>query len=149
MSDEPAEDPRRAHAATVAGSAPAAETTAPPDEPHPHPLRRIVRVLAMAVFVYVMIVELILLVGFVCLLFGIEPASWFVDLVYRSVERTMHPFESLFTAIEFGTGSTENVQPRIESSITFAMIVYGVIALAAHDLAEWVGRPRRSESSAP
>ena len=113
----------------------------------PHPLRRIVRVIAMLVFAYVMVVELILLIGFLCLLFGIEPASWFVDVVYRSVDRTMQPFRALFTAIEFGTGSTEEVTPRIESSIVFAMIVYGIIALAAHDLAEWVGRPRRSEST--
>lgn len=110
-----------------------------------HPLRRIVRVLAMLVFAYVMVVEVILLIGFVCLLFGIEPASWFVDIVYRSVDRTMQPFESLFTAVEFGTASSEEVQPRIESSIVFAMIVYGIIALAVHDLAEWVGRPRRPE----
>jgi len=111
----------------------------------PHSLRRIVRVIAMLVFAYVMVVELILIVGFLCLLFGIEPASWFVDVVYRSVDRTMQPFRSLFTAIEFGTGSTDEVQPRIESSIVFAMIVYGIIALAAHDLAEWLGRPRRTE----
>ncbi|MFW2332410.1 hypothetical protein [Ilumatobacter sp.] len=110
----------------------------------PHPLRRVVWLLAMAVFVYVMVVEVILAIGFVCLLFGIEPASWFVDVVYRSVDRTMQPFRWIFTAIEFGTGSNEEVQPRIESAMVFAMIVYGIIALAAHDLAEWVGRPRRS-----
>ena len=66
-----------------------------------------------------------------------------VDLVYRTVDRTMQPFRGLFTAIEFGTGSTEDVRPTVESSIVFAMIVYGIIALAAHDLAEWLGRSRR------
>jgi hypothetical protein len=90
-----------------------------------------------------MLLEVVLLIGFVFLLIGIEPSSWFVDLVYRTVDRTMQPFRGLFTAVEFGTGSTEEVRPTIESSIVFAMIVYGIIALAAHDFAEWLGRSRR------
>lgn len=110
----------------------------------PHPLRRVVRLLAMAVFVYVVIVEVILLVGFVCLLFGIDPGSWFVDIVYRSVDRAMQPFRWVFAEIEFATGSDGDVPARIESAMVFAMIVYGIIALAAHDLAEWVGRPKRT-----
>lgn len=102
------------------------------------------RLLARAVLVYVVVVEVLLAIGFICLLFGIEPASWFVDVVYRSVERTMAPFRGLFTAIQFGTGSNEEVRPTIESSIPFAMIAYGIVGLAAHDLAEWIGRRRRT-----
>ncbi len=109
----------------------------------PHPLRRAFRLIATAIFIYVMLVEIVLSIGFVFLLFGIEPSSWFVDVVYRTVDRTMQPFRGLFTAIEFGTDSPAEVQPAVESSIVFAMIVYGIIALAAHDMAEWLGRPRR------
>ena len=94
--------------------------------------------------VYVVLVEILLLVGFVCLLFGIEPASWIVETVYRSVERAMQPFRGMFDAIQFGTESDVEVDSVIESSIPFAMIVYGIVGLAAHDLAEWIGRPRHS-----
>ena len=113
------------------------------DDAGPRPVLRGARWVAMAIYLYVMLIEVILVIGFVCLLFGVEPASWFADWVYRSVERTMQPFSGIFTAIEFGTGSTDEVMPTIESSILFAMIVYGIIALAAHDLIEWLGRPRR------
>lgn len=103
-----------------------------------------VRVLAIAVLVYVLIIEVLLAIGFVCVMFGVEPSSWIVDMVYRSVERVMAPFRGIFTAIEIGTGSSEPVEPAIESSIIFAMVVYGIIALVVNDLAEWIGRPRRS-----
>ena len=107
---------------------------------HRRPVLRTARLLSYAVFGYVMIVEVVLAIGFVCLLVGVEPASWFVDLVYRSVDRAMAPFRGMFpsTSLE----SSEEVDPILESSILFAMVVYGIIALAAHDLAEWIGRPR-------
>jgi hypothetical protein len=114
------------------------------DDGGPRPVLRLARWLAMGVYVYVMLIEVILLIGFVALLFGLEPGSWFVDWVYRSVDRTMQPFRGIFAAIGYGTSSTEEVAPTIESSIPFAMIVYGIIALAAHDLVEWLGRPRRT-----
>lgn len=109
----------------------------------PRPLLTLARWLAIAVYVYVMLIEITLLIGFLLLLIGVEPASWFVDWVYRSVERTMQPFSGIFSAIEFGTGGAEQIEPTFESSIPFAMIVYGILALAAHDLVEWLGRPRR------
>lgn len=142
MSEHPSADPMSSSDHVAAGDEHPTAATEPPS-PSPHPLRRIVRLLATAIFFYVMLVEVVLLVGFVCLLVGIEPSSWFVDWVYRSVDRTMQPFRGLFTSIQFGTGSTEEVRPTVESSIVFAMIVYGIIALAAHDLAEWLGRPGR------
>jgi len=105
--------------------------------------RRAIRFLANAIFLYVVVVEVLLLIGFICLVVGLEPASWFVDVVYRSVDRTMQPFRGMFTAIEFGTGANQEVRPTVESSIMFAMIVYGIIALASRDLVDWLGRPRR------
>jgi len=115
------------------------------DQQHsgPGPVLRGVRVLSIAVLVYVLIIEVLLAIGFVCVLFGVEPSAWIVDVVYRSVERVMAPFRGIFSAIEFGTGSSEPVEPAIESSILFAMVVYGIIALVANDLAEWIGRPHK------
>ncbi len=141
MSEERSADSIRASRHEGAGGAAVAEST----EPHqtaPHPLRRAFRLIATVIFFYVMLLEVVLAVGFVCVLVGIDPSTWFVDLVYRVVERTMQPFRGLFTAIEFGTGSSDDVQPTIEGSIVFAMIAYGIVALAANDLAEWLGRPR-------
>ena len=122
------------------------------DDPHPNdptpkdppPVLRVARLLAYAVFVYVVIVEVTLLIGFVYLLVGAEPSNWLAEWIYRSVERTMQPFRGMFTAIEFGLNGTTQVEPVVESSILFAMVVYGIIALAAHDLVEWLGRPRRT-----
>ena len=122
------------------------------DEPHPDdptpqgppPVLRVARLLAYAVFVYVVIVEVTLLIGFVCLLVGVEPSNWLAEWIYRSVDRTMQPFRGMFTAIEFGLGESSEIEPVVESSILFAMIVHGIIALAAHDLVQWLGRPRRS-----
>ena len=109
----------------------------------PSPVLRAARLLAAAVFVYVVIVEITLLIGFVCLLVGAEPSNWLAEWIYRSVDRTMRPFRGMFTAIEFGLNGTAEVEPVVESSILFAMVVYGIIALAAHDLVAWLGRSRR------
>ncbi len=106
------------------------------------PVKRVARLLASAVFLSVLVIELVLLIGFVCLLFGIEPSTWLAEWVYRSVDRTMQPFRGIFTAVEFGTGGTTQVEPIVESSILFAMVVYGIVGLAAHDLIQWLGRSR-------
>jgi len=116
------------------------------DEPHrdeTRPVLRAARLLAGAVFVYVVVVEITLVIGFVCLLVGAEPSDWLAEWIYRSVDRTMQPFRGLFTAIEFGTDGATKIEPVIETSILFAMVVYGIIALAAHDLVAWIGRAGR------
>lgn len=115
----------------------------------PGPVLRFARVLTTVVFAYTLVIEVVLLIGFVCLLFGLEPSSWFVDWIYRIVERTMQPFRGVFSAIDYGTGSDEEVRPAIESSIPFAMIVYGILALFAHDLVEWLGRRRDDQPASP
>jgi hypothetical protein len=117
--------------------------TAADDGHQTHPVRTLARLLAKVVFVYAVIIEITLLIGFVCLLFGLEPSTWLAEWIYRSVERTMQPFRGIYTAIEFGTGGTAEVEPVVEGSLLFAMVVYGIIALAAHDLLDWIGRPRR------
>lgn len=106
------------------------------------PVRRIARVVTWVIYVYVVIVEVVLLIGFVCLLVGVEPSNWLAEWIYRSVDRAMGPYRGVFDSIEYGeNGEVDSV---VESSIPFAMMVYGIIALAAHDLLEWLGRPRRA-----
>jgi hypothetical protein len=109
----------------------------------PSPVRRAAGLLANAVFIYVVIVEITLLIGFGCLLVGAEPSNWLAEWIYRSVERTMQPFRGMFTAIDYGLNGTTEVEPVVESAILFAIVVYGIIALAAHDLVQWLGGSRR------
>ena len=110
-------------------------------------MRRTAHLVSWAIFGYLTVVEIVLLVGFLLILVGAEPSSWLSDFLYRVVERTMEPFRGAFTAIEVADpDAAVQVEPAIESSIVFAMVVYGVLALAAHDLVEWLGgRHARSE----
>lgn len=117
--------------------------TAADDGHQTHPVRTLARLLAKVVFVYAVIIEITLLIGFVCLLFGLEPSTWLAEWIYRSVERTMQPFRGMFTAIDYGLNGTTEVEPVVESAILFAIVVYGIIALAAHDLVQWLGGSRR------
>lgn len=107
-----------------------------------HPIRRVARVVTWAVYVYVLVVEVLLLAGFVLLLFGVEPSSWLAAWTYRSVERAMGPFRGVFDDLDVAPGDV--VEPVVESSLVFAMVVYGIVALAARDLIDWLTpSPRR------
>ena len=103
-------------------------------------LRRVTLLVSWAIFGYLVVVEIILLVGFVMILVGVEPSSWLTEWLYVAVERTMQPFRGAFTTLELADPEVASeVEPTVESSIVFAMIVYGILALAAHDLVEWLG----------
>lgn len=115
-----------------------AASPSPERGPTGHPVRRFARVVTAAIYVYVVIVEVVLAAGFVCLLVGIEPSSWLADWIYRSVERVMSPYRGLFGALEVTSERTGDVEPVVETSLLFAMIVYGIVALAAHDLIGWL-----------
>ena len=113
-----------------------------PDEPvNEHRFERtmavIGRLMTWVVYAYVVIVEIILFLGFLLLLFGANPASSFVEWVYRSVDRAMRPFRGIFEPIELGV--TGNDVPSVfESSIVFAMVIYGLVALALSGLIHWL-----------
>ncbi len=106
-------------------------------------MRRTAHLVSWAIFGYLVVVEIVLLIGFLLILVGAEPSSWLSDFLYRVVERTMEPFRGAFSAIEVADPDTPaQVEPAIETSIVFAMSVPGVLALAAHDLVEWLGGRR-------
>jgi hypothetical protein len=46
----------------------------------------------------------------------------------------MQPFRGIFPAVEGGGGSVLDV------SLLFAMLMYGLLALAVHALVEWINR---------
>jgi hypothetical protein len=95
------------------------------------------RAITFLVYAYVIAVEIILALGFFLLLLGANPTSSFVEWVYRSLDRTMAPFRGIFEPIELGV--TSNDVPSIfETSVLFAMIVYGIVAIVIHTLLMWI-----------
>lgn len=118
------------------------------DEGHVHATRRailwIIRALTYLVYAYVIFVEIILLLGFFLLLAGANPSSSFVEWVYRSLDRVMEPFRGMFTPIELGTTSGNEVESIFETSVLFAMIIYVIVAILINVLLDWLtGRIRR------
>ena len=105
------------------------------------PLRRgglwLGRAISFVVYLYVMIVEIILLLGFLLLLGGANPTSSFVDWVYRSMDRAMRPFRGMFSTIDLGSMPNE-VESVFDTSVLFAMIMYGILALVIHAVVDWL-----------
>jgi hypothetical protein len=96
------------------------------------------RAVGYLVYAYVLVVEIILAFGFFLLLFGANPTSGFVEWMYRNLDRVMDPFRGIFTPIQLGTPDSNEVQSVFETSVLFAMIVYGLLAIAVHALISWM-----------
>jgi hypothetical protein len=94
------------------------------------------RLISYIVYFYVMLVEIILLLGFILLLFGANPESGFVDWAYRNLDRVMEPFRGIFSPI-VEEGETE-VPMVFDTSVLFAMVIYGIIALLLHAAIQWL-----------
>lgn len=97
----------------------------------------IARAVSYLVYAYLLVVELILLIGFVLLLFGANPSAGFTQWAYRNLDRVMAPFRGIFTPIELGTTSGD-VQSIVDTSIVFAMIIYGIVAIALAAVISWL-----------
>lgn len=108
----------------------------------------IARAVSYLVYAYLIVVEAILLLGFVLLLFGANPSAGFTDWAYRNLDRVMAPFRGIFTPIDLGTTGSD-VQAVIDTSVIFAMIVYGIVAIAIAAIISWLtsrlGQIRRAE----
>lgn len=87
--------------------------------------------------IYVVAVELLLAFGFVLLLFGANPSSSFTEWIYRNMEGAMEPFRSIFAPIELGLAGND-VPAVFESSVLFAMVVYGVLAIGLQAFINWL-----------
>jgi uncharacterized protein YggT (Ycf19 family) len=95
---------------------------------------RIGRALLWLVYAWVTITLVLLLLAFILLLFGADPSAGFVQWVYRSVERAMAPFRGIFEPIVLSDQSV------LDTSVLFAMIVYGFIAIGLRLAVDWVTR---------
>jgi len=92
----------------------------------------IAKVLLWFVYAWVIVSLVLLVLAFILELFGANPDAGFAQWVYRSVERTMSPFRGLFEPITFGKQSV------LDTSVLFAMIVYGFVALFLKAAIDWV-----------
>ena len=97
----------------------------------------IARAISYLVYVYLLIVEIILILGFFLLLFGANPSSSFVQWAYRNLNRVMEPFRGIFSPIELGT--TGNDVPAVfDTSVLFAMVIYGILAMLLSGAIHWL-----------
>jgi uncharacterized protein YggT (Ycf19 family) len=90
------------------------------------------RALVYLVYFFVTVALIVLAFGFFLLLFGANPDASFAQWVYRSLDRVMAPFRGLFEPIQL------NGQSVLDVSVLFAMIVYGIAALALRALIDWL-----------
>jgi uncharacterized protein YggT (Ycf19 family) len=90
------------------------------------------RALVYLVYFFVTVALIVLSFGFFLLLFGANPDAAFAEWVYRSLDRVMAPFRGLFESIQL------NGQSVLDVSVLFAMIVYGIVAMALRALIDWL-----------
>jgi len=97
----------------------------------------IARAIGYFVYFYLIVVEIILLIGFFLLLFGANPTAGFTQWAYRNLDRVMDPFRGIFSPVELGTTGND-VQATFDTSVLFAMIIYGIVALLLGSLISWL-----------
>ena len=95
------------------------------------------RAVSYLVYFYLIVVEIILLIGFFLLLFGANPTAGFTQWAYRNLDRVMDPFRGIFSPIELGTTGND-VAATFDTSVLFAMIIYGIVALLFSVLIGWL-----------
>jgi uncharacterized protein YggT (Ycf19 family) len=95
-------------------------------------LVRVGRVLTYLVYAFVLFTLVILVLGFFLLLFGANPDVPFAEWVYRSLDRVMAPFRGIFESVELNGDSV------LDTSVLFAMIVYGIVGIALSALIHWL-----------
>lgn len=90
------------------------------------------RAIAYVVYAFILVSQIILVQGFLLLLLGANPGNDYVDWAYRSLDRVMEPFRGIFTPIEFEGNSV------LDTSILFAMVIYGIALLLMRALLDWL-----------
>jgi hypothetical protein len=93
---------------------------------------KISKVLLWAVYVWVVLNLVLLFLAFLLRLFGANPEAGFTEWVYRGVQRSMAPFRGIFEPIVL---TDESV---LDTSLLFAMIIYGLVALFLRAGIDWV-----------
>jgi uncharacterized protein YggT (Ycf19 family) len=98
----------------------------------PITVARVARALTYLAYALVIVALVILLLGFILELFGANPDAAFAEWLHRGLRRVMAPFQGLFEPLPLDARRSV-----LDLSILFAMLVYGIVALALHALIEW------------
>lgn len=93
---------------------------------------RFARVIVWLVYAYFVVAAVILVLAFVLLLFNANTTAAFTEWVYRSASRVLQPFRGIFPSVQKGNGSV------VDFAVLFAIIMYGIFALAVHALVAWL-----------
>ena len=109
-------------------------------ERSPAPAGRVVplwvgRTLAWLVFAFSLVAAVLLLIAFFLQLTGANPTAPFAAWVYRSTDVLLQPFRSLYPTVKGHTGQSE-----LNLSLLFAILMYGLFALAFDGLVGWFDR---------
>jgi len=102
---------------------------------------RIGRALLWLVYAWVVVTVVLLFLAFLLQLFGANPTAGFVQWVYRSTERAMAPFRGIFEPVPLSDQSV------LDTSILFAIIVYGFVAMGLNLAVDWVSRRLRASEA--
>ena len=100
------------------------------------------RIITYLIYFFVIVAEIILVIGFFLLLFGTNPTAGTTQWAYRNLDRVMAPFRGIFAPIELGTTSAD-IDAVFDTSVLFAMIVYGILALVLSALTRWLSQRLR------
>ena len=93
---------------------------------------RAARLLTYLVYAFVLVALTILAFGFFLLLFGANPDAPFAEWIYRSLSRVTAPFRGIFEPVVLDGDSV------LDTSVLFAMIVYGLVGLLLSALIDWL-----------
>ncbi|HET8930329.1 MAG TPA: YggT family protein [Acidimicrobiales bacterium] len=108
----------------------------PPPDPSADPTvtgLRFAKVLVWLVYAYFIVALVILVLMFFLQLFNASTAAEFTQWVYRSGDRVLQPFRGIFPTHEVNDQGSV-----IDFAVLFAIIVYGILALATHTLVDWL-----------
>ena len=92
---------------------------------------KISKVLLWLLYAWVVLNVMLLFLAFFLRLFGASTDAEFTQWVYRSVSRSMAPFRGIFEPIVLSDDSV------LDTSLLFAMIFYGVVALFLRAGIDW------------
>ncbi len=66
------------------------------------------------------------------LLLGANPNADFTEWIYRALARVMAPFRGMFEPVPLDGRSV------LDTSVLFAMVVYGIVGLLLNSLINWL-----------
>jgi uncharacterized protein YggT (Ycf19 family) len=95
---------------------------------------RIARVLVWFAYAFAFAAAALLAMAFFLKLSDASETAPFVEWVYRSTDRLMQPFRSIYPSVEGDQGSV------VDFALLFAMFMYGLGAVLVGSLLAWVDR---------